>query len=47
MPKKSAVEKGYEVITDCKWWKEVVVYLVYTRWFKDRDGDGVGGLIIC
>ena len=27
-----------------KWWKEAVVYQIYTRSFKDSNGDGVGDL---
>ena len=27
-----------------KWWKEAVVYQIYTRSFKDSNGDGIGDL---
>jgi oligo-1,6-glucosidase len=27
-----------------KWWKEVVVYQIYPRSFKDTNGDGIGDL---
>lgn len=30
--------------TERKWWKEVVVYQVYPRSFKDTNGDGIGDL---
>jgi oligo-1,6-glucosidase len=31
-------------IPERNWWKEVVVYQIYPRSYKDSDGDGVGDL---
>ncbi len=40
----SPQQKTSDNIPDRKWWKEAVVYQIYSRSFKDSNGDGVGDL---
>lgn len=42
LPDKALGKKGENVKKT--WWKEAVVYQIYTRSFKDTSGDGVGDL---
>jgi alpha-glucosidase len=37
------LEKGVDVVTT-EWWRDAVIYQVYTRSFADANGDGVGDL---
>lgn len=36
--------KGWQMIEEKKWWKELVVYRIYPSSFYDKNGDDVSNL---
>lgn len=44
LPYPILIAQEMKTLTEKKWWKKAVVYQIYSRSFKDTNGDGVGDL---